>query len=535
MEQKETTRQGETFEMKVEEIKLENLEIVYHPRKNLKDMESLQGSIRRDGLQEPLLVYPIAEGKFGVIDGYRRLKAIAEFGWESVPCIIKNVSPLDAAHLSYVKNVERSEFDPIEIALHLQAMRDEFGYSLRDLEIKGYGAPASIAQKLKTLDLPEKVQENIRSGKLNMAHGLALAKLDKSDEQERWATRIIDHDLTAKRAETRIDKYLKKGHSTTSSTQPPIPESDIPGVYIKDSRDMSELPKQSVHLIVTSPPYFVGMEYEKGMAYDGHLEMIRDVMKECARVLKPGGIMALNVGDIHNFRGPKGMNNFRQIQLMGSQYQSFLRSQHITLSDMIIWHKGEIWSKNIANFNPDKPHTTHRMMLNWEPVYIFRKKGERETPSEETILKSTLTKQQRNSWLPGVWRIEPVKNMDGHPAIYPDELVRRLVLMFSYEGDTVVDPFLGSGTTVKVARELGRDAIGYEREPKYKEVIMRNLEEQFEANKTAWRQFLDNVKQINEAQVEEDLEQPATAEQVGPGPESDNVDLFESMEAGESE
>jgi hypothetical protein len=74
-----------------------------------------------------------------------------------------------------------------------------------------------------------------------------------------------------------------------------------------------------------------------------------------------------------------------------------------------------------------------------------------------------------------VWEINTVKKMEGHPCIWPDELPHRLIKMFSYEGDTVLDPFLGSGTTVKVARELNRDGIGYERELQYKPVIMEKL------------------------------------------------------------
>jgi DNA modification methylase len=74
-----------------------------------------------------------------------------------------------------------------------------------------------------------------------------------------------------------------------------------------------------------------------------------------------------------------------------------------------------------------------------------------------------------------VWEIEPVRNQEGHPAVYPDELPRRLIKMYSYEGDTVLDCWLGSGTTVKVARELNREAVGYEKEPQYKAVIMRKL------------------------------------------------------------
>jgi DNA modification methylase len=110
------------------------------------------------------------------------------------------------------------------------------------------------------------------------------------------------------------------------------------------------------------------------------------------------------------------------------------------------------------------PHTGYRITINYEPVYIFRKLGEREEPSEDIKARSRITKEQWDQWASGVWQINHVHEMKGHPAIYPDELVSRLVQMFSFEGDLVLDPFLGSGTTIKVARELNRQGIGYERE-----------------------------------------------------------------------
>ena len=96
-------------------------------------------------------------------------------------------------------------------------------------------------------------------------------------------------------------------------------------------------------------------------------------------------------------------------------------------------------------------------------------------PSEEVVLQSRLTMEQWKAWIPGVWAIESVKDQTEHPSIYPDELCYRLIKMFSYEGDTVLDPWLGSGTTVKVANELNRKGVGYEKEPQYKPVIMKKL------------------------------------------------------------
>jgi len=458
-------------------VSIDSLVIDYHPRKNLGDLKSLMGSIKRDGLLEPLLAYEMEDGKVALIDGYRRLAAAKEFGWKEVPCVIwKKMSKRDAAHLSYVKNAERNAFDPIEIAMHLKAMMERFGYSMRDLEIKGYGSAASISNKLKLLEVAAPVQEKIRSGELSMAHGIQIAKLPTQKEQERMAKRVIDEDMTAKRTERQIDRYLSKGKQKDDRPRIQVPDSDIPGVYMKDSRDMSEMPDKAVHLIVTSPPYSVGMEYEKGVTFEEHIEMVQGVLKECGRVLVSGGVMAINVGDIYNFKGREGKSKVSQVELMGHKYQSWLRSHGIFLTDTILWLKPmAAWRKRPDIQYTDVPHTTYTMLPNFEPVYIFRKKGERETPSEEIVLQSKLTKEQWTAWTPAVWKITPVLKAEGHPCPYPEELCMRLIKMFSYEGDTVLDPWLGSGTTVKVARELNRVGIGYEKEPQYKEVIMKKL------------------------------------------------------------
>ena len=363
----------------VKEVGLGQLEVQYHPRKDLGDIEKLQGSIKRDGLQEPLLVYEIGEGRFAIIDGCRRFKAVQELGWKVVPCLIKNdIKPAEAAHLSYVRNTEREGFNPIEIAGHMKAMRDTFGFSLRDLELKGYGTPPSIANKIKLLDLPEAVQSQIRKGELTVAHGLSLLKLSNQKEMERMAKRIVEFEMSAKRAELQIDILPGKGQEERGQSgwrrfRQPI----FPGVYIKDARDMSELPDKSVHLVVTSPPYFVGMEFEKGMTYAEHWENIDAVMDECARVLVPGGIMALNVADIHNFKGVKGNNDYTQVQLVGHKYQGFLRKHQIHLTDLIVWVKStKAYARDISKAYSEKmPHTAYRIVISHEPVYIFRKKG----------------------------------------------------------------------------------------------------------------------------------------------------------------
>ena len=449
-------------------------------REDFGDIESLIKSLRREGPQEPLLVYEIDEGKYCIIDGARRKKAFEEMGRTEVPCLVRQgISDAEAAHLSFIKNAERKTITVIETAKHIKRMRDKFGFTLEELSVKGYGASiASIKNKLTLLDLPEPIQKQIGAGILAEGHGLALSKLEKPKEQMAMAKRIIDHGYSVSITQNKVRRLREKqAKPRNDATSKIIPSTDIPNVYFKDSSDMSELPNSSVHLIVTSPPYWVGMEFEKGISYTEHWENMKAVMKECARVTVDGGIIALNVGDIHNFRGSNGKNKFTQIQLVGHKYQNFLRSSHVYLTDIITWVKStHPYSQDMSKAWSDKiPHTGYRILLNSDPIYIFRKKGEREVPPEDVVLKSQITKQEWAEWAPGIWNIGRVHKMEGHPAIYPDELVRRLIKMYSYEGDTVLDSFLGSGTTIKVARELNREGIGYEREIQYKPVIMKKL------------------------------------------------------------
>jgi ParB/RepB/Spo0J family partition protein len=458
------------------ELSIEQLTVpMSHPRRNSGDMETLQNSIRKNGLLEPLTVSKTEDdNSYIVIDGTRRLTVLVEFGRKTVPCMVLEMMPLgEIAHFSYEKNIERKSLSPIEIALHIKSMQDKYGYSMRELETLGYGSPAMISKKIKLLELSDPVKAMIEKVELTSSHGVVLVKLEKAKYQEKMVKQAHDFGWTAKRLNISIERFLSKGKSAPTE-KIAIPECEIPGVYFKDSKDMSELPDKSVHLIVTSPPYYVCMEFEKG---DEHWENMKEVMNEASRVLVPGGIMAINVGDIYHFRGNKGNNDFSQIQLVGHPYQNMLRRHQIYLTDLIIWVKStNSHSRDLSKIFSDKiPHTRYRILIKHDPVYIFRKKGERDLPSEDVALNSIITKAEWSQWASGIWMIDNAGKMEGHPAIFPDELAYRLVKMFSYEGDTVLDPFLGSGTTIKVARELNRIGIGYERLTQYKSLIMKRL------------------------------------------------------------
>jgi DNA modification methylase len=252
-----------------------------------------------------------------------------------------------------------------------------------------------------------------------------------------------------------------------------IPKGDIHGVCFKDSSDMSEFKDDSIPLIVTSPNYGVGMEYEGDLSFDVHKDYLNKCLSEWGKKVMPGGYLCLNFGDIHNYGTRNGTEP--EIQLVGQVYQDCLRQRDIRLRGIIIWDKGQTFVNNRqSSYNEDTNHTSYRHLNNHEYIYIFKKDGKREIPLN-LDLKDKISEKEWKDWVGGIWRIAPVKKQVDHPAEFPEEIPRRLIKMYSFKGDIVVDPALGSGTTVKVANKLGRIGFGYERVLKYKPVIMKKL------------------------------------------------------------
>ncbi|RPH50195.1 MAG: ParB/RepB/Spo0J family partition protein [Desulfobacteraceae bacterium] len=435
----------------------------HHPRKEFGDITSLKESIKRDGMFESLLVYKIKQGKYVVIDGARRLLAAKEMDIEQISCrIINDITEKGATHLSYVINSERKTLSVIEMALHWKTMRDTFGYTTRELETMGYGSHSSIANKLQLLDLPKELQGEIHSGILTAAHGLALCKLPSPEEQKNLATQIGKGNMSVKSTEEYVDRYLAKKDSSKEDKAKKsfIPDDDLPGVYFKGSRDMCEQPDNSVPLIVSNTIHFDNAQNSFG-SLKNHLANIEGFAKEGVRVVGPGGIIVL-ITDYINYAGRDGS----VIKLMGPIYQDFLQKNKAFLTDMIIWDvPSTLGIRYIRPNADDQPHTSYRINNNCVQIYIFRVNGKRETPSEEIISQSKLTKKQKMAWIGGngLWKIGI------------EEMINRLIRMYSHVGDTVLDPFLGDGIMLKVAKELGRVGIGYEENIKNKPAIMETL------------------------------------------------------------
>jgi len=233
---------------------------------------------------------------------------------------------------------------------------------------------------------------------------------------------------------------------------------------------MAELSDQSIHFIVTSPPYFNAPFDYKGLFenYDQYLGVINRMAKEAYRVLQEGRIFALNIDDmlVDGQKYPITADAIKIFQNVGFRYR-----------DKIVWKKPDGYLRisrrsGVLLKNPYPMYFYPDNLL--ESIIIFQKgKFNYHSISKEIREKSKIdTKEfQANGWYKTIWEITnvlPGSKLEKGVAAFPDELVYRLIKLFSYNDETVLDPFLGSGTTMKVAKKLDRNSVGFE--------IIRDLE-----------------------------------------------------------
>ena len=250
-------------------------------------------------------------------------------------------------------------------------------------------------------------------------------------------------------------------------------------IIIADSRKMLEIADETIGLIVTSPPYWhlkdYGVEGQIGYGQSLH-EYLKDlyrVWKESYRVLKPGRRLCVNIGD--QFARsivygrykiiPLHAEVISQCELIGFDYMG-----------AIIWQKKTTMNTTGgATIMGSYPHPPNGMIeIDYEYILIFKKPGKEEKVPDEVKEMSKLSKEEWKEYFQGHWRFNGEKQV-GHEAMFPEELPRRLIKMFSFVTDTVLDPFLGSGTTVKVALSLNRNAIGYEINKEFLNVMKERI------------------------------------------------------------
>ena len=250
-------------------------------------------------------------------------------------------------------------------------------------------------------------------------------------------------------------------------------------IYIADSRTMAEVADASVHLVVTSPPYWCIKDYACAgqigfdQDYDDYVADLGRVVRECHRVLHPGCRAAFNIGDQYLRAAEHGRY---RVQPIPADVIRLAREAGFDFMGNIIWEKvsttrtsgGGAWMG--STYWPRDGHFTYEH----EYVILLRKPGNGPRPTAEQKRRSRLTREQRIKWFRGTWRIPP-QRQKGHAAMFPVELPRRLIRMYSFWGETVLDPFLGSGTTCLAAEAEGRNSVGYEINPAFEAVIRGKL------------------------------------------------------------
>jgi len=294
------------------------------------------------------------------------------------------------------------------------------------------------------------------------------------------------------------------------------------------------LPKLESNLIacsIWSPPYHIGKEYEKGQSFEEWKAMLKNIITLHMNILKPGGFMVVNISDIlcfpdesmpkiqlsnprkhkvkltkeeilvvkeknphfnrnqladyfgcseqtidrrlngNNIRGGKYVTQTR-VELVGGYLQKFGRDAGLFLYDRKIWKKDPSWQNSKWTSN------TYKGVDEFEYLYIFWK------PGEATINKAKLNKKEWVQWgSRSIWEFPSVRANKEHEAMFPIELPKRCIKLYTEENDVVLDPFIGSGTTAVAAIELGRAYIGIEKEEMYYKLALKNIQQKKEAMK----------------------------------------------------
>lgn len=243
-----------------------------------------------------------------------------------------------------------------------------------------------------------------------------------------------------------------------------------------NARDLSWIEDESVHLVVTSPPYFNLKEYNKHPGqlgemsdYDAFHDALDEVWRHCFRVLVPGGRLVCNVGDVCVARRANGGRH----HVFPLHADISVRCRHIGFDYLtpILWNKianAQFEAGGSGGGFLGKPYEPNAIIKNdLEYILMLRKHGKYRNPSDDQRATSRLSKDEQSKWFRPVWTDLTGASTKEHPAPYPVELAYRLVRMFSFTGDTVLDPFAGTATTTIAAMKCDRNSISNELDPKY--------------------------------------------------------------------
>lgn len=256
-------------------------------------------------------------------------------------------------------------------------------------------------------------------------------------------------------------------------------------LQLGDARGLAWIKDRSVDLVVTSPPYWTLKKYEDRdgqlgdvIEYEEFLDELDKVWRHCERVLVEGGRICCVVGDVCI---PRRRDGRHRIMPLHADIQVRARARGLDCLTPILWHKisnGLTEAKGNGTGFYGKPYQPGAVVKNdIEYILFMRKGGEYRTTSMTQKALSMLTKEEMQTWFRSIWSdVSGASTRAGHPAPYPVEIAERLIRMFSFAGDTILDPFAGSGTTTISAIRTGRNSIANEIEPSYLDLARTRIE-----------------------------------------------------------
>ncbi len=249
-----------------------------------------------------------------------------------------------------------------------------------------------------------------------------------------------------------------------------------------DARDLSFIQDRSIHLVVTSPPYWILKRYREHPDQLGHIDNYEQFVQElwkvwqhCHRILVPGGRLVCVVGDVCLSRRRFGRH---VVVPLHADIAVSCRKMGFDNLNPIIWHKIAKATYEVENGTRfyGKPYEPNAIIKNdIEFILMQRKPGGYRKPTMEQRELSMINKKDHNEWFQQFWNI-PGASTKNHPAPFPLKLAYRLVRMFSFHGDTVLDPFCGTGTTMLAAMKANRNSIGVEIDPEYCRFALRRFQ-----------------------------------------------------------
>ncbi len=250
-------------------------------------------------------------------------------------------------------------------------------------------------------------------------------------------------------------------------------------IIIGDSRKMDLVPDNSIHLIITSPPYWQLKDYGNGNqigfddSYEDYINNLNLVWNECSRILENGCRLCINIGD--QFARSVYYGRYKVIPIR-TEIIKFCETVGFDYMGAIIWQK--VTTSNTtggATIMGSYPYPRNGILkIDYEFILIFKKPGKPNKIDKEIKEKSKMTKDEWNKYFSGHWNFSG-ERQDKHLAMFPIELPNRLIKMFSYVGDTILDPFLGSGTTSLSALNLNRNSVCYEINNDFLPIIKEKL------------------------------------------------------------